>query len=91
MNKTTTLSVEPTVGLTCLLGNTGLCKSIYRAKREFDDLFNQILMDHVSEANVADAGATVLAMKKIKDTFMLFASKGQELVSQENRADSKSK
>lgn len=80
MSKTANLSVEPTVGLTCLLGNSGLCKVIFRNKREFDELFNQIMMDHVSEENVADAGPTVLAMKKIKDTFMLFASKGQEIV-----------
>lgn len=83
MSKPANLSVEPTVGLTSLLGNSGLCKTIYRSKREFDDLFNQIMMDHVNESNVADAGATVLAMKKIKDTFMLFASKGQALVQSE--------
>lgn len=80
MSKPAPLSIESTVGMTCLLGNSGLCKVIFRNKRELDDLFNQIMMDHVNESNVSDAGATVLAMKKIKDTFMLFASKGQELV-----------
>ncbi len=80
MSKPANLSIEPTVGLTCLLNNDGLCKVVFRNKREFDEMFNQIMMDHVNEHNVADAGPTVLAMKKIKDTFMLFASKGQELV-----------
>lgn len=83
MSKPANLSVEPTVSLTCLLNNDGLCKTIFRSKREFDDLFNQIMMDHVNESNVAEAGPTVLAMKKIKDTFMLFASRGKELVKTE--------
>lgn len=81
------LSIRKSAQLVQLMEANGgaLSKTIYRERVAFAELFNIIMTDFVNEGNASDVGHSVLAMAKVKETFLLFASRGQALIKETER------
>lgn len=87
----TTLSVPPSIHMTNLLADGTLCKNIATFYRDIHQVLVQIQLDVVSEANRDTIGPTLLGLKHVQDIFLLFKSKGDMLLTKENKANATNK
>jgi hypothetical protein len=83
------LSVPQTVHMDDLLSDKTCCKNIASHYPDIERILMQIQRDVVTEENRDSVGPTLLALKHVQDTFLLFQAKGAALIQQENKADAK--
>lgn len=79
------LSVPASPGMSLLLGDSSLCKAVFRNFPDFQKILLQIQLDITNETNRDDVGPTILALKQIHDILLLFKTKGAVIVSAEQK------
>ena len=78
------LSVPPSVHMAALLEQKYICKDIARAFPSIKEVLNQVQYDITTEENRDTVGPTILAMKNILDIMMVFKTKGDVYIQQED-------
>jgi aldehyde:ferredoxin oxidoreductase len=78
-------SVEFSASMLTLLDNVGLCHSIAVNGEHYREILTQVQLDAVTEDNMNAIGPTILALKKIQETILMFESKGKALIAQEEK------
>lgn len=73
--------------MTDLLEQSHICKTIARGFTEIERILLQTQLDVVTESNRDVVGPTLLGLKHIQDILLLFKSKGDLLIKQENKTD----
>lgn len=85
------LSVPPSLHMSELLGDRTLCKNVATIHADLERVLGQIQRDIVTNENRDTVGPTLLALKHVQDILMLFKTKGDMIITQENQADAKAK
>lgn len=83
------LSIPYSVHMSELLTDKSCCKSIASNYPDIERVLFQIQLDITTEENRDVVGPTLLALKHIQDIFLLFRSRGDAVIQQENKADAK--
>lgn len=86
-----TLSVPPSIHMQELLNDRTLCKNVSVFGVDIQRIILQIQLDISNAENRDTVGPTILALKHVQDILMLFKTKGDLIINQENKADARSK
>ena len=85
------LSVPPSVHMEALLADKTRCKNIATLHADIERVLVQIQLDVVSSSNRDNIGPTLLGLKHVQDILLLFKTKGDAIIQQENKSDAKAK
>lgn len=81
------LSVPKSPHMEFLLGDPTICKMIARAFPAIDRITFQINLDVATPDNAASIGYDILALKRVRDIFEMFALKGQIILKNEEKKE----
>jgi hypothetical protein len=81
----TGLSVSASVHMTALLEKAHVCKAISRSYDSLREVLMQLQCDITTEDNRDTVGPTILAMKHINDILLVFKTKGDVFIQQEEQ------
>lgn len=81
------LSVPKSIHMEKLLQDGTLCKNVATFGEDLSRILSQIQTDICTEENRDIIGPTVLALKHVQDTLLLFSAKGNEIIKKENQSN----
>ena len=83
------LSVPKSIQMENLLSDTVVTRQIARSFDSIDKVLFQIGLDVATPENAPSLGHDILAIKRIRDMLLLFSSRGQVLLKEDDKQQNK--